>query len=169
MKTAALQEALAGVTVDSVMTSPVKTAYEGWSVRMLIDFFMRNHISGAPVTASDGALVGVVSVSDVLHFENLALDEKRRLLPLSAYQDYTGIGYAINEEDMEHLLRNASSNCTVNQIMTPTVIDVAADAPLLDAIRIMHERKIHRIFAVRDGKLAGVVSTSAVLAALLGP
>jgi len=164
----ALQTALAGITVDSVMTSPVRTAYEGWSVKMLIDFFMRYHISGAPVAASDSSLVGVVSVSDVLHFENMTIDEKRQLLPLAAYQDYAGIGYEVGEQDMEHLLRNASSNCTVNQIMTPTVIDVEADAPLLDAIRIMHERKIHRIFAVRGGKLAGVLSTSAVLAVLLG-
>lgn len=167
MDKTALHSALAGVTVSSIMTSPVKTAYEGWSVRMLIDFFMRNRISGAPVAASDGELVGVVSVSDVLNFENLASEEKRKLLPLPAYQDYTGVGYEISEDDMDHLLRNASSNCTVNQIMTPSVIKVDADGPLLEAIRIMHEQKIHRIFAVRDTKLVGVVSTSSVLAALL--
>jgi predicted transcriptional regulator len=167
MESGALKSSLAGVTVSAVMTSPVKTAYEGWSVRMLIDFFMRNHISGAPVAASDGELVGVVSVSDVLRFENLDIEEKRKLLPLPAYQDYVGIGYQISEQDMEHLVRNASSNCTVNQIMTPSVINVDADAPLLEAVRIMHAEKIHRIFAVRSGKLAGVVSTSAVLEALL--
>ena len=43
-----------------IMSVPVQTVYEGWSVKRLMKFLVEARISGAPVIASDGELVGVV-------------------------------------------------------------------------------------------------------------
>ena len=50
-----------------IMSNTLLTAYEGWTISRLADFFINRKISAAPVIASDHELVGVVSVSDVLN------------------------------------------------------------------------------------------------------
>jgi predicted transcriptional regulator len=152
-------------TAQSLMTSPVKTAYEGWSVKMLMDFFIRNSISGAPVIAGDGELVGVVTLSDVVKFENMTLREKETLARASWYGEYTGL--ELTEDELRRLLQNADSNCTVNQIMTPQVIQVELSTSLLDIATLMRDRHIHRVFVSDNKKVVGVVSTTSILNGLI--
>lgn len=152
-------------TAQDLMTSPVKTAYEGWSVKMLMDFFIRNGISGAPVIAGDGELVGVVTLSDVVKFENMAPREKETLARASWYGEYTGL--ELTEEELRRLLQNADSNCTVNQIMTHQVIQVDLSAPILEIATIMRDHHIHRVFVAENRKVVGVVSTTSILNGLI--
>lgn len=156
---------LCELTAGEIMTTPVKTAYEGWSVKMLMDFFIRNGISGAPVIASDGELVGVVTVSDVVRFENMSPTDKEGLARVCWYGEYADL--QLTDAELQRLLLNAASNCTVNQIMTARVIQVSLEAPVVEVARIMHEHHIHRVFVSEDRKLVGVVSTSCLLQALI--
>lgn len=162
-----LHQALSGLPASALMTSPVKTAWERWPVSRLVEFFVENGITGAPVISSTGALVGVVSISDVLRATprndtgNAAVD---------GYRD-TAPGYEMGRTELAELLRQAASVGTVGtvgMIMTPTVITVEADAPLLDALRLMHGRRIHRVFVVKSGRLVGVISNSSLLEGLVG-
>lgn len=161
----AAAKSLCTLTAGDIMTMPVKTAYEGWSVKMLMDFFIRNKISGAPVIAGDGELVGVVTLSDVVKFENLAPKEKETLTRASWYGEYTGL--ELSDEELRRLLQNASSNCTVNQIMTARVIQVDLTSPIVDIACIMRDHHIHRVFVAEHRKVVGVVSTTSILNALI--
>lgn len=146
---------------QEIMTRPVQCAYEGWSIKMLLDFFQRHAISGAPVIASDGELVGVVTLSDVMKFENLEPREKQRLAAISCYSEY--FAFEFSGEEIAKMMKNADTNCTVNQIMTPTVIQVDLTTPVVDVARLMREKKIHRVFVSSERKVVGVISTSNIL------
>jgi len=156
---------LCSLTAGDIMTMPVKTAYEGWSVKMLMDFFIRNGISGAPVIAGDGELVGVVTLSDVVKFENMAPKEKETLARATWYGEYTGL--ELTSEELRRLLQHANSNCTVNQIMTASVIQVDLTSPIVDIACIMRDHHIHRVFVAENRKVVGVVSTTSILNALI--
>lgn len=152
-------------TARDLMTSPVMTAYEGWSVKMLMDFFIRNGISGAPVIAGDGELVGVVTLSDVVKFENMAPRDKETLARASWYGEYAGL--ELTDEELRRLLHTADSNCTVNQIMTHQVIQVDLSDSILTIATIMRDHHIHRVFVADNRKLVGVVSTTSILNGLI--
>lgn len=156
---------LCALTAGEIMTVPVKTAQEGWSVKMLMEFFSRNGISGAPVTTNDGALVGVVTLSDVVRFENMAPKDKEVLARASWYGDYAGL--ELSEEERRKLLLNTDINCTVSQIMTACVIQVESAVSVVEVARIMRDRHIHRVFVAEAGKVVGVVSTTCILNALI--
>lgn len=146
-----------------IMHTDVLSVYEGWSIQRLADFFMKHKISGAPVIASDHELVGVVSVSDIFHFENMDEEQKKTALQ-TCYRDVTNT--EPNVVDLENWSKSAQYHCTVHQIMAPHVISVSESTPLSDIANLMLEQDIHRVFVTQEGCITGVISTSNILHAL---
>ncbi len=148
---------------EDIMTADVLMAYEGWSVKRLSEFFMNNKISGAPVIASDHSLVGVVTFSDIVSFESKSNKEKGELLE-EVYAEYVGQHY--DESTISQMAAKADENCTVNQIMTPEVVQVEAKANLQEVAYIMLQHGIRRVFVSKLGIVAGVIRTSNILKAI---
>jgi len=146
-----------------LMHKDVLSVYEGWSIQRLADFFMKHKISGAPVIAADHELVGVVSVSDIFHFENMDKEQKKSALQ-TCYRDITNT--EPNMVDLENWSKNAQYHCTVHQIMAPHVISVTETSSLSDIASLMLEKNIHRVFVTNEGCITGVISTSNILQAL---
>ena len=149
-----------------IMTRDVLTVYEGWSIKRLSDFFVKHGISGAPVIASDHQLVGVVSLTDIVRFDSMDKEDKTGLILEQVYPEY--LGQNVAQEMFSQLAANADQNCTVNAIMTREVISVDESCDLAAIARIMHEKKIRRIFVTSDGAIAGVISTGNILKCLAG-
>lgn len=156
---------LCHLNAKDIMSSPVLTTHDTWSVKMLLDFFSKHRITGAPVTDYQGRLKGVVTMSDVLRFENLPAVEKERLIGVSCYGEYAS--YELSHEDLVQLVQHADINCPVAQIMTPHIISVASNTSVPDVAKLLREREIHRVFVLEDEQLVGVVSTSNLLDALI--
>jgi predicted transcriptional regulator len=148
---------------SEIMHKNVLSVYEGWSIQRLADFFMKHNISGAPVIASDHELVGVVSVSDIFHFENMDEEQKKTALQ-TCYRDVTNT--EPNIVDLENWGKKAQYHCTVHQIMAPHVISVTETTPLSDIASLMLKENIHRVFVTQEGCITGVISTSNILQAL---
>lgn len=146
-----------------VMTPQVLMAYEGWSIKRLSDFFVKNKISGAPVIASDHSLVGVVTVTDILSFENKTSQEKSELLQ-EVYAEYVGQTY--DDDILKTMMSKADENCTVNQVMTEHVIKIDGKASLQEVAYVMLQHGIRRIFVTDNGIIAGVISTRNILTAI---
>ncbi|GAB3105622.1 CBS domain-containing protein [Aestuariicella hydrocarbonica] len=148
---------------QDIMTPHVLMAYEGWSIRRLSGFFMKNKISGAPVIASDHSLVGVVTVTDILSFETKSCEEKSELLQ-EVYAEYVGQTY--DDDILQTMMSKADENCTVNQVMTRHVIKVDGKAGLQEVAYIMLQHGIRRIFVTENGLICGVISTHNILTAI---
>lgn len=153
------------IQAKDIMHAEVLSVYEGWSIQRLADFFMKHKISGAPVIASDHELVGVVSVSDIFHFENMDDEQKKSALQ-TCYRDVANT--EPNVVDLESWSKNAQYHCTVHQIMAPHVISVAETAALPEIATLMLEHGIHRVFVTRDNCISGVISTTNILQVLAG-
>ena len=92
------------------------------------------HISGLPVVDQHGALVGVISQTDVLEDGG---------------------------PSMASLLRRRPSGLRVGELMSSPAVTVAMPAPLVEAARLMRDHRIHRVVAVDDhGRPVGVLSAS---------
>ena len=156
---------LCTMKIGDIMTVPVQTVRESWSIRMVLDYFLTQQVTGAPVVDAAGNVRGVVSMSDILRFENMSSSEKKNLIAMSCYSEH--LGYTFAEEDLQRLMQYADFNCSVSQIMTPHIISIESDCFVPEAAWLMREKKVHRVFVTHQQRLAGVVSTSNILDALL--
>jgi CBS domain-containing protein len=92
------------------------------------------HISGLPVVDQHGALVGVISQTEVLEDGG---------------------------PSMARLLRRKPSGLRVGELMSSPGVTVALTAPLGDAGRRMRDNRIHCVMAVDDnGRPVGVLFAS---------
>jgi predicted transcriptional regulator len=150
----------------NIMTSNLLTAYEGWTIHRLADFFINRKISAAPVIASDHELVGVVSVNDVFKFNNLTDRDKTTALR-NHYRD--SCGQDINEEDLRTWVKDADKNCTVHQIMNKEVISIDQNESIESVAKLLLEQHIHRVFVTENNKVVGVITAMDVLEAMVYP
>lgn len=118
--------------VDDLMTiDPVVVAVDA-TIEEAEDLLRRNHISGLPVVNADSRLVGVLSQTDLLH------------LAVPAVQA---------------LIRHHERGIRVGEVMSTPPVTIDGSATLLDAARMMNERRVHRLVAVDAvGRPIGVIS-----------
>ena len=114
------------MTIDPIVTSPDARLEDA---ERLLEAY---GISGLPVVDENGALVGVISQTDLLR----------------------GAG------DIRGVARKRYSGLRVGQVMTSPATTVALTTPLCEAARLMRDEKIHRVVAVNDaGTPVGVLSS----------
>jgi CBS domain-containing protein len=122
--------------VKDVMTTGVVTVRPDTPCREIAAMFREHRVSGFPVTAGDGTVIGVVSESD--------------LLALAAGRHHHG--------------HRADGQATAGDLMTHPAVTVSPDDLVQTAARVMQSRRLQRLPVTgRDGRLEGIVSRSDVL------
>jgi len=53
-------------------------------------------------------------------------------------------------------------------VMTPAAVSVSPDDTIEDAIKVMLEHRIHRVFVVKEGRPVGVLSTTDIVREMRG-
>lgn len=114
-------------------------------------------VSGVPVLAADGKVLGVLSTSDLV--ERYANREDPAGMPLTSVDDDG------NDITLEPGTRDAL-RLTAADMMTPEAETIAPDTNLREVARRMVDGGIHRLLVVEDGRLAGILSTIDILRAL---
>lgn len=151
-----------------VMKSPVVTLNEDVLLREAAQTLSDEHIGGAPVVDHRGEAIGVVSLFDIV--AHLAGLERPAGEPGGfCRQGRLRFGAAVEapEAEEETPEEGAPDESTVGEIMAPGIIGVPADASLDEAVRLLRERQIHRVFVLDPkGRLLGVISTMDILRAL---
>jgi CBS domain-containing protein len=122
--------------VRDVMTSGVVTVRPDTPYRELAAMFREHQVSGFPVAAEDGTVIGVVSESDLL-----ALADGR-----------------------QHREHHADGQATAGDLMTHPPVTISPDDTVQAAARVMHWHRLQRLPVIgRNGRLEGIVSRSDVL------
>jgi predicted transcriptional regulator len=148
-----------GLTAKQVMTSKVLAAEADWSIERLSEFLMVNSISGSPVQSKEGNLIGVVSLTDIVHHETQ--HEKDPQWPHDYYLHTLERQFA--REEAASFRIEAEPLKTVRAIMTPIIFQVTEDTPVQQAADMMIKNRIHRVFVTRDKKVIGIISTPDML------
>ncbi len=145
------------------MSEKVVCVHPETPIHNLIKTLAKHHIHGAPVVDKKGKLVGVVSMTDIVEYDEKTSKKRGGVTGKSFYGDTNGK----LKKTLDKLLKaKLLGNAVVQDIMTPRVIIAQADDTIDRLAKIMYEKKIHRVIIVEKGQVAGVVSTLDILNAV---
>ena len=147
------------LTAKNVMTSEVLVVRADWSVDRLAEFLMENLISGAPVESKDGELIGVVSLTDIVH------DKTRHEKDPHWLHDYYlhALERQCAREELSSFRIEAEPLSTIRAIMTPMIFQVTENVPVQQVADMMIKNRIHRVLVTRNKKIVGIISTPDML------
>jgi CBS domain-containing protein len=128
------------VKVSDLMTSKVISVRGDDTLSEAIRVLADGHVSGLPVVDRTGAVIGVVSSSDIMEAE--------------------AEGEGATPESREEVL--------VEEVMTRKPLMVEAEAELREAAQQMLYGEVHRLFVQANGKLVGVISQTDIVRAVAG-
>lgn len=123
--------------VRDYMTPAPSTARPGDPIEALAAQFSQGDLSSFPVMDDGGALIGVISRSDLLR---------------------VGVGGATELLDW--------AGRTVAYGMSAPAVTTGPDATLSEAATLMVEKRIHRLYVLDEGALIGVISTRDLMRAV---
>lgn len=140
-----------------LMTSFVVTVTPEATIEYAAQLMLQHRISGLPVTDSDGAVLGIVTESDLLRRAEVGTDKRHaRWVSL-----LIGPGRLAREYVHTHGRK-------VGEVMTERVFTVTPETPLADLVALMETKHVKRVPVVDQGRLVGIVSRADVMAALVG-
>lgn len=132
-------------------------AVERWLILPeLAKIFEEKCISGAPVVDELGAILGVVSQTDLVRARRDS-GEGAPLYHRELDDSARSFGFHLEELDKTR----------VEQIMTPGAIALDEETPVEKVAKVMIESRIHRVLITKGGKLAGIVTSMDLLRALI--
>lgn len=140
---------------QDIMTTPVISIDASASVTHAADLMLTRRISCLPVTR-DGAMVGIISEGDFLRRKELGTQRVRpRWLEF-----LTGPGKIADE--YVH-----TSGRRIGDVMTTDVVSAPPGASLAEIVELMAHHDIKNVPILDNGKMAGIITRSDLLRALL--
>ncbi len=150
-----------GICAKDIMTIDVIYAVEDMTVQELSQLLSEHRITGAPVLDAAGALVGVVSASDILLHDEVFGDE-----PVQG-SDYHRQIEERGDALWEGLAPEEVGDRRVGDIMSRGAITAQQDTPIAELAGLMYSHRIHRVIILNGDRLAGIVSTMDILKAVM--
>lgn len=149
------------LTARDIMRRDVITVDRATPLSEIERILTEHRISGAPVTDETGAIVGVVSLRDLVERYVDDADARPRRSP-----GYFSLSTEeLGDEDYELTELPAESEETAEDVMTAQVHAVSADASIADVAAVMVRHRIHRVLVESAGHFAGIVGTFEILGA----
>lgn len=138
-------------TVADVMTAnPVSVKPEA-SLEDAIKLLAEHHIGGLPVIDNGGALVGILSESDLM-WQATGMEVPAYVVLLDS------VIYLKSPKKYNEELHKALGQ-SVQEVMTAKVITISPDKPMREAAHLMHDKRIRRLPVVNDqGQVVGILT-----------
>ena len=132
-----------------IMTTPVVTVPPDLSVQEIAALMVEKRISGIPVVSPDGAILGIVSESDLLRRTELGLDETTPRWPAMLANSH-------------EIARNFTKihGIKAHDVMARPVVSVGDDSPIQAVADTLARHAIKRVPVMKDGKLTGIIARS---------
>lgn len=144
--------------VKDVMSRGVLTVAPETPIQEVAAALSEAHVSGAPVVARDGTVLGVVTESDLAH--RLAA----KVAPPPSW-----LKSLFSPAPAEALDYAKTRGRTARDIMTSPLKAVAEDTSVEEAAQLLELLNIRRLPVLREGRLVGMLSRADLLRALLTP
>ena len=130
--------------VKEIMNTNVRTTRPDSSINDVAIIMCFNKISGLPVIDDNEKIVGIISEKDILNgiYPNV-----------SEFMEMGRVDFESLEQEYRDLI-----NLKVEDLMTPKVLTVTPEDPVLRAVSVMGINKIRRIPVAEDGMLCGIIS-----------
>lgn len=135
------------MTIRDVMTRSVITVQPETPLKEVARLLVDQGISGLPVVAADGRVLGVVSEADFLLKEQGEVAVHHRALER-----------ILGETSETKAQRAKLAAATAGEAMTSPAVTIEADRTLPDAAAVMVGRRINRLPVTEDGRLVGIVT-----------
>ena len=140
-------------TCATIMSRDVVAVAPDAAIREALDLLRAHHVKALPVTDESARVLGLVTQTDLLD---------------KAVWSPRGPRLALRHRVRLSLSRGRAPNGSVEDIMTAPVDEMTPDTPLADVVRVMARTGLHHLPVVDpNGKLAGIVSQSDLIVALL--
>ncbi|BDV01624.1 membrane protein [Thermodesulfomicrobium sp. WS] len=148
-------------TARDIMTTRVVTLSPDTDITAAARLLLDHDINGAPVVDQDGAIVGILTQSDLVRLQKklpvpslfTVLDG---FLPLGSLAQY--------EQEVRRI-----AAATVADAMTTHVTTITPDTPLEKVASLMVDKKFHTLPVVENGRLVGIVGKKDIIQTLLRP
>ncbi len=133
------------MTKHVVSLNPEMNLEEAWTL------FSKFKISGAPVVAQDGSLVGILSQTDLAreafmrHFKGFKEDLEHRM-----------DSYFMSLEDSQ--LPDFFKKVKIEDVMDQDVLTASVSESVAVVAQKMRQNHVHRIVILDQGKVVGIVS-----------
>jgi CBS domain-containing protein len=150
------------VTAKDIMRTDVVTVSYAAPLSEVEQVLADNKISGAPVVDEKGAIIGVVSLKDLV--ERYAEDQDAR--PRRGHGFFHLSSEETLDEDFDSFEVPEEAEETARDVMTATVYTVPATAGLKEIATVLCKHKVHRVLVEEGGRLVGLISTIDILDAL---
>jgi CBS domain-containing protein len=142
--------------VGDVMTREPMSVTSQTTIVEAARLMLQHRISGLPVTAGKGEIVGVVTEGDLLRRAETGTERHR-----SSWLSFlVGSGRLASDYVGAHARK-------VGEVMTRDVAVVAPSADLAVVVGLMEKRHIKRVPVVENDKLVGIVSRADLVRALV--
>jgi CBS domain-containing protein len=139
--------------VRDVMTSRVVAVRSDASFKEMVAKMRESRISAFPVVDGSGHVIGVVSEADFLDKEAEQADIQGVLASLMHFRTHA-----------------KAAGVTADELMTSPAVTVGPDTPVVEAARMMRDRRVKRLPVVNgSGHLIGIISRTDVLGVFLRP
>jgi CBS domain-containing protein len=139
-----------------IMTREVISVGPETPVREIAAMMLERRISGVPVVDAGGHVLGIVSEGDLIRRPELETDRAR-----------TGwLGLFLSEEDRARDFVKSHGRLA-REVMTKPATCVGPETPLDEVVRLMERLRVKRLPVVENGKLAGLVTRTDLLRAMV--
>lgn len=146
--------------VREFMTTDVLTVRPDDDIADAMKRLVDREVDGAPVVDADGAVVGMLSASDLI------LQETRLHYPtaITLLGGYFEVPSSVKhfERDLERAV-----SAVVEDAMDDEPVTCEETATLEDVATLLHRHEISRVPVVRDGRLVGIVARGDILRAIV--
>ncbi|GEM_PF-5948856 len=141
------------VLAREVMTCPVRAVRDDASVVDAARRMTAHRVGALAVLDGKGRGIGVVSASDIVSYE---MTRARRLMGPARYAKLGSMGMG---KEPGGFVFQWSGEAKVRDVMTQGIVTAPSTATLGEVAWIMSQKRIHRVFLGKSGRILGVVSS----------
>ena len=146
--------------VSSVMTTEVLAFSPDDNVRGAMQRMVDRGIDGAPVLDATGALVGMLTSSDLI------VQEAKIHFPTVVSILGATIERPKDKERFDHDMEKALG-ASVGEVMHHDAVSIGPDDTIEDAATLMHDHDVSRLPVVGDSGLVGIIGRTDILRAII--